>query len=290
MQSNEYKFDYRSQVEDFFIVLPSNTPSVFDRDKNTMASYTVNLPRDITFHGDWYIGLTEITYTKSWISIENNHLLGIMKRGKLIETGDVIPRKPTSIPALIQWLNMKLSAFWNSNNYFLGEFDTKNDPPYFMFPENELFIKVFPGSITSEREEQTYFWPHVGEEIMKVLGLATPLHLRPDLMDSGAPVQGVRKPDLSVGIDALFVYSDVVSPTIVGDTAANILKVVPVTRAIDYGENVDVIFPHPYYYKVSKREVSRILINIKDETGNTVPFEFGRVIVTLHFKRWKPTM
>lgn len=151
-------------------------------------------------------------------------------------------------------------------------------------------INVNPGIVLSKEGEETYFWPDMGEEVQQILGLPTPLHTHPDRIESSTIVTGYKKPDLATGVDALYVYSDVVTPTIVGDSFSPILRVIPVTHAIEFGENVDVIFPHPYYYKVSKRELSTITINIKDGTGSLIPFEFGRVIVTLHFKKWRATI
>ena len=40
----------------------------------------------------------------------------------------------------------------------------------------------------------------------------------------------------------------------------------------------------PQYVPVSKKEFNTVEIDIRDDTGRPVPFEFGKVITTLHFR------
>ena len=60
--------------------------------------------------------------------------------------------------------------------------------------------------------------------------------------------------DLRRGFESLYVYSSIVAPRIVGDKIAPLLRIVPITE-------------------------------IRDDTGRPVPFERGKVTVTLHFRR-----
>ena len=283
--------DHSKEIDDFFIVLPSNTKTAVSNGFNTMSDYTISLPRNLSFHGDWYVGLTEITYTKSWVRMIATQTLGLKRKGSCYDTKILIPGNQTSVSGLVGWINTTLQEVWTKDSKFIEETDVKGNRPFLMFGENQPFVCVTPGIVKSTvTDKTTHFWPDVGEDISRILGLSSPLHRHPDDIVTQKLVCGFKKPDLSAGIDALFVYSDIVTPTIVGDRAANILRVVPVTRATPFGENVDVIFPHPYYYRVSKREFGHITVNIRDETGSPVPFEFGRVIITLHFKKWKNTM
>ena len=289
MHPAKYNFDTSKDLDDFFIVLPSNSPSYAHGGEKTLAAYTVKLPRNLSLHGDWYVGLTEITYTKSWTPIKKPYPLGIMKKGKTFDTGLTIPREQTSVQGLIGWINTNLQNFWNDNIKFSRKSDVKKDRPYVSPPDNNGLLAVYPGVVTSLDGKATNYWPDIGEEVLNLLGLPTPLHEHPNDMNSQRIVCGIRKPDLSSGVDALYVYTDIASPTIVGDTFAPILRVVPVSRGSAFGENVDVVYPHPYYHKIGKREFDHITIYIRDGSGSVVPFEFGRVIVTLHFKRWKVT-
>ena len=44
------------------------------------------------------------------------------------------------------------------------------------------------------------------------------------------------------------------------------------------------LFESPHYIPVGRRDFDTIGINIRDETGRKVPFQFGCVVVKLHFR------
>ena len=86
---------------------------------------------------------------------------------------------------------------------------------------------------------------------------------------------------LSRGIDSLYVYSDVVQPKLVGDTSAPLLGVVP-ARGV-YGEMVYKEYSSHVYSDLTKNCFSTIEIYLMDSAGRSIPFEFGKVTVLLHF-------
>ena len=52
----------------------------------------------------------------------------------------------------------------------------------------------------------------------------------------------------------------------------------------DDGQIITKTFDVP----INRKSIDRIQCNIKDDTNQLVPFESGKVIVTLHFKKAKP--
>ena len=46
-------------------------------------------------------------------------------------------------------------------------------------------------------------------------------------------------------------------------------------------------FERPHYVSLNKKVFDMISINIRDEAGDLVAFEHGKVIITLHFRRSK---
>ena len=83
--------------------------------------------------------------------------------------------------------------------------------------------------------------------------------------------QGDSIIDLRRGLESLYVYS-----SIVGDKIAPLLRIVPITGR--HGEMVQ-------YMPVLSREFGSIETEIRDDTGRPVPFERGKVTVTLNFRR-----
>ena len=88
--------------------------------------------------------------------------------------------------------------------------------------------------------------------------------------------------DLRRGLESLYVYSSIVEPSIVGDKIAPLLRIVPITGR--HGEMVTTRFDHAQYIPVLSREFGSVETEIRDDTGRPVPFERGKVTVTLHFR------
>lgn len=89
-------------------------------------------------------------------------------------------------------------------------------------------------------------------------------------------------PDVRGSRYALFVYCDVVHPQIIGNTLAPILRAVSIKG--NYGDITDQLYDNPHYVPVLKRDFDTIEINISDDTGKAVNFQYGKLFVKLHFR------
>ena len=89
--------------------------------------------------------------------------------------------------------------------------------------------------------------------------------------------------DLRRGFESLYVYLSLVEPRIVGDKIVPLLRIVPITGR--NGEMVTTRFDHLHYTPIMHREFGTVETEIRDDTGQPVPFERGKVTVTLHFRR-----
>ena len=85
------------------------------------------------------------------------------------------------------------------------------------------------------------------------------------------------------GFDTIYVYTDVVESRIVGDSVEPLLRALPVGGS--HGETVSDRFTNIHYVPLLYSHFKSIEIDIRDDTGRRVPFEYGRVTVTLHFRR-----
>ena len=98
--------------------------------------------------------------------------------------------------------------------------------------------------------------------------------------------KGDRQVDLEYGFHDLFVYCDLIQSQYVGDALVPLLRIVPVEG--EDGQRVSKSFLRPQYVPVSRKQFETIEVNIKRDTGESVPFEFGRVLLTLHFRQSQP--
>ena len=85
------------------------------------------------------------------------------------------------------------------------------------------------------------------------------------------------------GFDTIYVYTNVVESRIVGDNVATLLRALPVGGS--HGGAVSDRFTNIHYVPLLYAHFKSIEINIRDDTGRFVPFEYGKVTVTLHFRR-----
>ena len=89
--------------------------------------------------------------------------------------------------------------------------------------------------------------------------------------------------DMDQGFDTIYVYTDVVESRIVGDSLAPLLRSLPVGGS--HGATVHNKFTNVHYVPLLYSHFKSIEINIRDDTGRFMPFEYGKVTVTLHFRR-----
>ena len=90
-------------------------------------------------------------------------------------------------------------------------------------------------------------------------------------------------PDISLGKNLIFVYSDIVEEQIVSDIKAPLLGTVPINQNDD-----SFITYEPKtisWLKPSTTRCQSIVCSLHTIDGNTVPFLHGQVIITLHIKR-----
>ena len=85
------------------------------------------------------------------------------------------------------------------------------------------------------------------------------------------------------GTAMIYFYCDTVQPQVVKDTNAKLLKSVPVQGKT--GEVVTKTFTNIQYVSVQTKSFEDIEIILRDDAGKPVPFERGKVLVTLHFKQ-----
>jgi hypothetical protein len=91
--------------------------------------------------------------------------------------------------------------------------------------------------------------------------------------------------DVTSGVNSLYVYCPLVEPRMVGDAQVPLLRIVPV-EGID-AEMVTRVFDPVQYCPLVLRRFQNVEIDIRDATGVKIPFERGRVVVTLHCRKRK---
>ena len=289
----------RGAMEGFYVTLPSNVKGVVE---NTIGNYTTYLPSPIILDSDWKVAITEIFYTNSWYNLKKECVVTINERrlkenevnsldphGVLIEAG-----RYENIDDIVKQIN---DYFKDNKEYKAKEEEMTRDiagHPKYETPEllvnshtRSLHQKVKP--MPSRRFLEFEFEEELGQLIGAYKGseyVTADVSCWSNFKDVNKAkilLAPKRSYDLTGGHHSLYVYSDIVDFSNVGDTKCQLLRVAEIPSTSKYGDHVHVAFKNPYYLPLANRNISSIEIDIKDDSGQTIDFKFGRVEVVLHF-------
>ena len=261
----------------FYITLPSNT-SQQDFPNNSPGSFIVPLPHPIQLpiNEKWEVGLAEIQYTKSWFNLLEDQYIRVGTKQITISEGNY----PT-LEALVGEINFRCKRFEEKMRAKTsGPFTADRPPPTIRFETlpftRKTRLKISEDTLPTEdnrihRGVKVTMSPFLSE----MLGFDSPGPY--DVCD----IKSKYPADIFSGLYNLFVYSDIVQPNLVGNRNVPLLRIVPVEQGNLITKSYNNIFYHP----LSREIIQSIEIHIKSDTNQTVPFNTGKSIVTLHFRR-----
>ena len=101
-------------------------------------------------------------------------------------------------------------------------------------------------------------------------------------------ITGALQPEIRACFYNLFVYTNIVRDSYVGDTLTPLLRTVQNTSPKD--AYITQSFLHNIYIPVKTNYIPTIEILLADDTGHNIAFEYGKTIVTLHFRKRQPIL
>ena len=269
-------------MDHFYVTLPSNSSEDY-YGKQPMSSFKTRLAKPIELDvDDWEVGLAEIIYPHSWHNVADGKF-----RIKLLNEGEWV-WKDVEIPSALYETPQQLVQTMNDEvKIELGQ--DQRDNIHFVY--NHLLRKltacISPG-----------YMARFPKELSSTLGLGdqeTTLKQARNEQEFGMERRDNRliindkkiiDPfclDLNRGLHTFFIYCDIVQYQLVGDANVPLIRTIPVS-----GKNGDVMvnsFDNVHYSGLGRSTFQDIQVHITDDTGLRVPFEQGRVIVKLHFRR-----
>ena len=81
-------------------------------------------------------------------------------------------------------------------------------------------------------------------------------------------------------VSTIYVYCDIVQPQIVGDTSAQLLKSISAEGKL--GDIIAKTFTNIQYVPIRTKSFEPVEVLLRNDTGDPVPFERGKVVITLH--------
>jgi hypothetical protein len=89
--------------------------------------------------------------------------------------------------------------------------------------------------------------------------------------------------DINRGFSSMYVHTDIVDVQFEGDVKVPLLGIINTEGK--YGNNVHASFRNLQYVPVKVNAFETIEVNIKNDRDENVSFEFGKSIVSLHFRQ-----
>lgn len=276
--------------EGFYLILPSNVIS--NRHKNKTSHFYTDLPIPLELDKDkWEVALVEIDFPRSWNNVVRNRsritLSRVDAKGKIFK--QIFPLKSghyNSEREIIRYANDRRNSVIKS--YF--QFDEISKKAKIIIEQGESVqisatLSHMMGFLQPVRFIHPTFYnvtPH-DEEIVKI-GHDTELEIVPQPVKTrSVTVFGDKAFDLNNGLYSIYVYTNIIQDTIVGNTLAPLLRTVLASG--NYGDIIQKTFVHPHYMRLAQDRIADIEISLRDDTGNLIPFEFGKVLVKLHFRK-----
>jgi hypothetical protein len=229
--------------------------------RNTLTNFVTKLPSRINLEGGWEVGLTEIQYPHSWYNVKETDVRLVVNNGtegKLIDLSEGYYESPEKLTNTIneaiktKLLDKSAQLYYNPANQKVVTELKPNAQLY--LPDG---LKVLLGY---DKKQPTF----LGE-------------------DAGMKYKSEHIVHMDLGMYAFYIYSDIFEPSVVCDSLVQLLRTVPITGK--HGEAVVKYFHNVHYVDVMKKNFDTIEIDIRDDTGRPVPFEYGKVLLTLHFRK-----
>ena len=257
-------------MEDFYIVLLSNSSMQYYSENKT-TRFTTKLPRHVELTGKWCVALAEIQIPLTFQHLPKNRderkidLITDAEDGKnnlLLDRIYVERGLYTDVLALIAQINVLCS-------------------------EHNLIFDLKPNNYV-------HVWKHCDErramEMVPTLKKILGIDYKKDVIEINdkTVVVGEFPANLCNALPTnLLVYTDICEPYITGDVSTRLLRNISLNfDRYTYGSVMTRTFSSPVYVPVLCHDFEIIEIDIRDQYGLPVPFDFGTLTLTLHFRRF----
>lgn len=225
---------------------------------NTLASFTTRLPEMLDLDGSWEIGLAEIQYPHSWYNVRINEVWVLFTdrhhEKHILVLSEGYYASPKRIVKALEAMKHQKGM---KKGFSLGMSEVDHKATLWVRDLSQVIIspllKSFLGFDKLNFPPGDYKAPYVA--------------------------------DVTRGVNSLYVYCPLVEPRMVGDAQVPLLRIVPVAGRD--GEMMTRAFDHIQYCPLVLRRFQTVEIDIRDDTGVKIPFERGRVVVTLHCRKRK---
>lgn len=300
----------------FYMTLPSNS-SMNYYPENTLSNYVTKLPQLFDLDGSWEVGLSEILFPISWPTVREDEVtldLLVWKKNMVgqFESYDWVNVSPPpghyASPAdLVKQINANIERVEYRKNLARFSFNEISKKITIRFDEKALQETMIDMSsslaellgfewetIVSPAAEERQPDDDASRQRRQVVDEFRNYKLQ-SVEDSGKRLRPANALsytashvcDLNRGFYSLYVYCSIVEPVVVGDVMAPLIRVVNIGGK--EGTFVSRIYQNIQYVPIQTRQFDTVEIDIRNDAGEKISFERGKVVTVLHFRRRKPS-
>lgn len=279
--------------DQFYLTLPSNSSTIY-YPNNTVANYKTHLPKTVQLPGVWEAAVVEVHFPCSFLTVDDNMTIYVYRTNEV---------RPSYAGELLNPENKKLPFKRDMKVDGLQIYKQSRVKP------GVVTAKIPPGNYTSVGEVIDVINSHENlvdlasfeydgkkveiklkddvDQIEMSHRLALQLGFDPGEDDLKKNNKSVRPANMLLGLPAhMYIYCDIVEAQLIGDTMAPLLQIINIDTAnYVYGANRFVQFSSPHYVPLMKSSFENIEIDLRDNTGELLPFHFGTSCVKLHFRK-----
>lgn len=245
--------------------LPSNSNDSYHPD-NTISHYSIRLHKPLELEGSWQVALVECTVPSLWKNIDHKRCrLSINTDGESWSDLNVARGFYEDNYKFITAVSTAIQQAVPADTSRILHYDSRERRALFDLPEN-VSIKLYGG-------------------IAQVLGYKTA-----KLLHGPKRTRPPATVDVNHGTYLLYIYLNIVEPQRVGNAEVNLIRTV-YFNAYDSERRPEVVysrFNSPHYINVNKKYIDTLTVDIRDPTGERIPFLVGSSSVKLHFRQTKP--
>ena len=291
-----------SLSEEFQITLASNVKS---NARNKPHDFETTLAKPLDLPGDWEVALIDLSYPYRWTNLDKPLYVAILTNptediNDLVLDTFTRPEDQDLYRALTS--QQGLPRMWvrrlfrmPPGNYTVQDIadvilnhvgnylkDIKN--PKITINENTLKVKF-------EQDSKYAIATYTDNSVLKILGLSKQTKTivtpgKPEveyiILETDHSVTSELTPKLK-RLTNMFVYSDIVELSLVGDTQAALLGYLPIQSK--FGDQAYWSFNPPYYVRLREKLINTITIQLCYDTGGSFSIEEGKIFCRLNFRR-----
>ena len=308
---------------EFYITLPSNVKH--DAFENKITHYKTKLASTVMLEDEWGVGLSSISYTKSWKEKREAATINVyyfLWRSKIIQKEISLDLNDySSVEDMISFINGELENNEKLFKEYAVETEdgvTKNVDITFKFPRLNLNPLVNRVEIQFSLLRNALVSLKMSDNLTRILGFdknklddfiemkhekyrnkmrtwykepqANFEWLETTMQEAPTKEETIYKAEepynLKDDFFNIYAYCNLVKHNFVGDSITQLLRIVEVPPQSNYRDQITINYTNVFFHKLSMNEFDSIEIDLRNDLDEPIPFLFGRAIVTLHFKKF----